>query len=176
MIETTYSKSQSEMGGVLALDVGSTTGVCYMSTSGEIEELSIIKLTSKAKGFKKLVSAYECLRKTMVLLMPSIVVIEGALTCKGKYGESAKIELHGVYKLVLQQFDFEPTIVYPSTLKKFITGNGRSSKDEVRKAVNENYPDLKFKTHDQSDAAALAIWGYQTHFLEETRQEVLWRT
>ena len=165
MIETTYSKSQSEMGGVLALDVGSTTGVCYMSTSGEIEELSIIKLTSKAKGFKKL-----------VLLMPSIVVIEGALTCKGKYGESAKIELHGVYKLVLQQFDFEPKIVYPSTLKKFITGNGRSSKDEVRKAVNENYPDLKFKTHEQSDAAALAIWGYQTHFLEETRQEVLWRT
>jgi len=57
---------------------------------------------------------------------------------------------------------------YPSTLKKFITGNGRASKMEVSQAVVLKYPELKvFLTQDRAwkerfhqnmfDAVALGI-------------------
>ena len=56
----------------------------------------------------------------------------------------------------------------PSTLKKFITGNGRASKMEISRAVVLKYPDLKvFLTQDRAwkelfhqnmfDAVALGI-------------------
>jgi len=57
---------------------------------------------------------------------------------------------------------------YPSTLKKFITGNGRATKMEVSRAVVLNYPELNvFLTQDRAwkerfhqnmfDAVALGI-------------------
>lgn len=53
-------------------------------------------------------------------------------------------------------------LVYPSSLKKFITGNGRASKDDLVRAVAALWPDtpgLARVSGDEGDAAGLATMG-----------------
>ena len=166
MIRVTSQYNVFAYGGLLGIDVGATTGYAYANPSKELCELGLIKLTSQAKGFKKLSTARADLATVLDLTRPSVVVIEGALASgKGFGGAASKIELHGVYKLALEEYGkARLEVIYPSSLKKFMTGHGRSSKDLVREAVNDHYPEAEFVTHDQSDAAALVIWGLAEKF------------
>jgi len=53
-------------------------------------------------------------------------------------------------------------LVYPSSLKKFLTGNGKASKEELIRVVARLWPDtpgLHLMSGDEGDAAGLATMG-----------------
>jgi Holliday junction resolvasome RuvABC endonuclease subunit len=58
----------------------------------------------------------------------------------------------------------EQVYVAPTSLKKLITGSGRSKKDEVRAYIQKQYPFIEIKNDDESDS--LALFYYYTKMLQ----------
>jgi Holliday junction resolvasome RuvABC endonuclease subunit len=82
-------------------------------------------------------------------------------TCLEGYSHGAKNgreqagELGAAVKLVLHSFDIIPTIVPPTSLKKFTTGKGNAGKNEMLLAVYKKWG-FEFKNDNEADAFALA--------------------
>ena len=64
----------------------------------------------------------------------------------------------GIIKLLLYKQQISYVIVAPTTLKKFATGKGNSSKSKMEKAVYKNWK-VEFDTEHEVDAFALAMLG-----------------
>src|SRR5690606_38220704 len=64
--------------------------------------------------------------------------------------------------LVLHEIDNEATpyaVVAPTPLKKYVTGRGNASKDEVLAAAIRRWPDAAINGNDEADAYALRAMG-----------------
>lgn len=86
-----------------------------------------------------------------------LVLIEGYAFVDGNAGELDRIELGGVIRDRLA--DVAPIVeVAPATLKKFATGNGRASKDEMIGALASRHMHA-FTSNDEADAFALLMLG-----------------
>lgn len=76
-----------------------------------------------------------------------------------KFGREQAGELGAVVKLILMEWLPDParfpTIVAPSSLKKFVTGEGRAAKDNMLLGVYMKWG-VKYKDNNQADAHALA--------------------
>ena len=58
--------------------------------------------------------------------------------------------------------------IYPVTIKKLITGNGRAMKEEVAECLEKYIGKQDYKCDDESDAAAVAIsWLIQQGQIKE---------
>ena len=87
-----------------------------------------------------------------------VVAMEGY--ANGKTFNREKMgELGGVVKLAhATVFGFDPEIVPPTTLKKFVTGKGTASKDDMIAAVNSKW-DPSVKNNNIADAYGLAEYA-----------------
>src|SRR5690606_1478975 len=68
----------------------------------------------------------------------------------------------GVQTCALPIFDNESipyAIVSPTSLKKYVTGRGNASKDEVLAAAIRRWPDAAINGNDEADAYALRAMG-----------------
>jgi len=63
----------------------------------------------------------------------------------------------GVFNELLK--DYKTEYLAPTTVKKTITSNGKSSKEVLQKALIKKYPNVKFKNTDESDALAVVYTG-----------------
>lgn len=84
-----------------------------------------------------------------------IAAVEGYAFAKNVRGQYSKAELHGAVILILRSLTIPTIIVPPTSLKKFITGNGRAQKWEMIKAINEIYS-LQLLDDNLADAIGLA--------------------
>jgi Holliday junction resolvasome RuvABC endonuclease subunit len=143
---------------ILALDLSLTsTGVCT-TLDGEI---STYRLAPKKeiKGFARLAwfntRIYEALGKGNY----DCIVIENYAMGVGRGGRAFSIgELGGVVRLAVFHSGIKCFLVPPTTLKKFITGNGGSDKSVVSKELYKRYG-VDLNNDDEVDAACLAIMG-----------------
>lgn len=84
-----------------------------------------------------------------------VIALEG-YAMNAKFGREMAGELGGLTRLLaLREFKKAPVIVPPFSLKKFVTGGGPASKDQIRAAVEEKWGE-KIKSHDIADAYGLA--------------------
>jgi hypothetical protein len=87
-----------------------------------------------------------------------LVVVEGP-----SYGShQGQHQLGGLFYLVthvLWQGGITVVVVPPPSLKKYATGNGGASKDEVLAAVVRRYPAVDVRGNDEADALVLAAMG-----------------
>lgn len=78
-------------------------------------------------------------------------------------------ELNGVikYKYYLNNTSIE--VIAPNSIKKYVTGSGKSKKDIVRQSLKDNslFKDIKFKNNDESDSLAVG-YAYILKKLEES--------
>lgn len=89
------------------------------------------------------------------------IILEG-IFIQPKYMNSSEalLKLHGFLMGYFMGSDF--SFIPPSSIKKAITGKGNSSKNIVRKTLEETY-DIQFDNNDQSDAFAVMM----THFMKQ---------
>lgn len=89
---------------------------------------------------------------------PSLIVMEGPA-----YGSPNQMGhmLAGFWWLLAHALEKVAPIavVQPSTLKKYATGNGRASKDEMVAAAVRGFSQVRIKGNDEADALALAAMG-----------------
>ena len=62
--------------------------------------------------------------------------------------------------------------IYPVSIKKLLTENGKAEKHEVAEALKAYLGEMDFKNDDESDAAAVGIaWMIQNNQIKQHIQE-----
>lgn len=110
-------------------------------------------------GAKRLDIIYRTLQRTFRPIAQDfdvqVVAVEG-YAMNSKWGREKAGELGAVTRIVsLRVLKREPLIVAPTSLKKFVTGVGAASKDDMKAKVAEKWGEF-FKSHDIADAYGLA--------------------
>jgi Holliday junction resolvasome RuvABC endonuclease subunit len=83
------------------------------------------------------------------------IALEG-YAMQARFGREIAGELGGVTKVALmRELKRAPIIVPPPSLKKFVSGNGKADKNDIKGAVYEKWG-AQFKSHDRADAFGLA--------------------
>lgn len=125
---------------------------------------------TKLRGPQRLSSIKRRVMSHIETYNPSLVAIEGY-----SYESTNRLadlgEIGGVLRVELFERNIPILVVPPKTLKRFITGNGSASKEQVMQALRDRY---KFHTTNDNvaDAVALAKFAevYKTnksHFRSE---------
>lgn len=106
---------------------------------------------------KRIAFIWEEIHKKFEKYQPDYVAIEDyAYSPQGQktqLGELAGVVKHHLFLMRVPPF----TLVSPQTLKKFATGAGRCSKEEMVEAAQQHYP--KVANHDEADALFLALYA-----------------
>jgi len=98
----------------------------------------------------------------------------------GKYSQTMGVsigKIHGVFESVFQCFEIDYIEPLPNQIKKFITGNGKAEKEEVKKSLENKweYKDIiewsnKSQLYDLYDALGIAVFTYYFHHKKKRRQ------
>lgn len=141
------------MASVLGLDLATQTGWAYFDDHnrlGGVWDLSPGKDQSRPVRLHRL---WRYLNDLNISL--DVVAYEqpGSL-----HGAARKIlpALQGVAELWAFQKGFDIETYTPSQVKKFATGNGRASKEEMMEAAEKEWPGVVIVRHDQADAMWVA--------------------
>jgi Holliday junction resolvasome RuvABC endonuclease subunit len=99
---------------------------------------------------------------------PIYYVREHAFNARGAMSEIGIFEVVGLSNFwAWQHGKCEWYEVYPVSVKKLVTGNGKAQKSEVANAVKMYLGNVEFKNDDESDAAAVAVsWLLQCEQLK----------
>lgn len=88
----------------------------------------------------------------------------GKAARSGSAAISGISEVVGIADLVAwTQCNQEWSEIYPVSIKKIVTGNGKADKTEVANALVRYLPDAAYRNDDESDAAAVAVAWLITH-------------
>ena len=144
----------------------SATAVIVLDESGECVHKVTFK-SDPASGVLGRVIRYVGVSAQLEDLLekyePEICCIEGYSMGSNMAGHSSIIE-HG-YEIRRRLALFSPDIsiyeIPPTTLKKHATGKGNADKSAVVAKMARLFPELEFKTNDETDAAALAMFALQ---------------
>lgn len=127
-------------------------------------EMIVKRFKTDLRGPKLLKYLYEGVWAELLNCKPTGVAIEGyAFGGKGKVYTLG--EVGGVIRLAAQQLETPLIQVPPTTLKKYISGTGKATKDIMIKEIYKNY-DLDFNDNNDADAAGLAILAHEFYETE----------
>lgn len=130
--------------------------------------------TGKGKGVDRLLDIQHFLKASLFGLNSTLgihdVAMEGYAP-GSKFGREMAGELGGMVKMTLHGQNVYPLIVAPSSLKKYATGSGKTSKDQIMMHVLKKWG-AEISDNNAADAYVLAriAAGYADHKYE---QEVL---
>lgn len=138
---------------ILALDPATKTG--YATSNGEVGTLDLTNAKCKLTALEGFVLKVHS--NTPIHLLAYEVASFGAGYRKGKGMQMRTMafhnELRGVLKKVAHQIGARTLEVHPSSVKKFATGNGKATKEDmIRRAEAE------FRVRNITGDEADAIW------------------
>ena len=127
---------------ILAIDPGTRLmGVAFLDKGRLIYHG--VKVIKKGK------SPHETLHKARKIILrlirdfcPHVIVVEKAFFANNRNAALLNVLVDEI-KAIVRRKQLRLVAYSPSALKKFITGNGRASKEEVSRAVVLHYPELR---------------------------------
>jgi Holliday junction resolvasome RuvABC endonuclease subunit len=146
---------------VYALDLSlNSTGICIFTNDGRFVEAMTIDTHKETETKFKLKLIGEKFIELIRKYSPELVVIEQGFTLFNK-STQAIFRVHGVANYIFCSYE---QIYYPATIvKKTCGGAGNLKKEELREIIRVEYPDIEFKTLDESDAFAIG----RTYFIKK---------
>jgi crossover junction endodeoxyribonuclease RuvC len=131
--------------------VGSGTCSVFVSQPGDIREGARLKFhIDRLKEFVQNVGEI------------AAACIEGP-SLKSTNQADGMGQIRGTFLYVLADLGIEAAKIPPTSLKKFATGNGSASKEQMVRAAQKTWPDVRFPTDDAADAAWLAAMCRALH-------------
>ena len=137
-------------------------------------DIDIHKQKSKVHIGKKLLKIYNHIEGLVVKFNPYVVAYE-KMFFRGRSDSAAStIKVIGMIETISEKHNIKSIGVAPPTLKKFITGNGRADKEEMKRSVNLKLIDIVSGNKDnvelimkcsslsnhEIDAFGVALWAY----------------
>ena len=139
----------------------SETGIAIFNIDTyEPIHITSIKTNAKDEYSDRLHMQREYMKDLIDRYPPYEVAIEKGFTA---HNVSTQViyRIHGVAQELFHEC---PQFYYaPTTVKKLISGNGRSSKEVVQASILKRYPAIEFDNEDQSDAVGVAC----SHLIKE---------
>jgi Holliday junction resolvasome RuvABC endonuclease subunit len=152
---------------ILAIDPGTATmGIAFFD-NGKLVYHGVEVVTGRKTPQEKLKEARKRILRLVRDLKPRVLVIEKASFANNRTAALLNV-LTSDIKAITRRKKLGLISYAPSTVKKWLCGNGHASKREVAKAVIAKYPELKvYLTQDRAwkeeyhqnmfDAVALGI-------------------
>jgi Holliday junction resolvasome RuvABC endonuclease subunit len=163
----------------LALDVSLTsTGIAYYnpnySLSSDEEKWYVSRITPKGmKGIERIAHVASIVRSVIHERIEDcrLLVIEGPAFGMQQNNTRAHSlgELHGAIKFFAYEANLDILTAPPSCLKKFVTGRGNATKEEVIAGVKEMW-DMDLPHDDEADAFGLLQLGMAFQSVRERRR------
>jgi len=159
---------------VVGIDASLTsTGIGSM-IYGELDNCLVTSLVkSNRTGVYRLIEIRERVFKAVV--GADLVLIEGYSYASPNQAHQVG-ELGGVLRVMFAECNLKVLEVAPKQLKKFATGNGSSSKEQIAVAAYKKWG-IECRTNDETDAAVLVHIGLaymgNTDSLTAYQQEVI---
>jgi Holliday junction resolvasome RuvABC endonuclease subunit len=94
------------------------------------------------------------------------VFIEGYAMSRNLSFTRATTEMGGIVRYHLRKIELIPIEISPSSLKKFVTGDGRADKNQILAAVRTEF-DCPLSDHNMADAFGLVEIGRMLYMPEE---------
>lgn len=146
---------------VYGLDLSlNSTGICIFTNDGQFVECMTIDTNDLKETKLKLKRIGEDFIKIIKIYEPEIIVIEQGFTLFNS-STQAIFRVHGIANYIFSQY--EQIYLPASTIKKIVGGKGNTTKEEIRDIIIKNYPDVKFKNLDESDAFSICL----AYFIKE---------
>lgn len=146
----------------VSLDVSTTcTGYSKFTMNSETKEFTYEKTDSikaKDKDIYRRFNTMHVAFETLELYTDcDFVVFEDYAFNGNRVTQLA--EMNGLLKYNYTMNGKPIKTIAPSSIKKWVTGFGRGSKDLVRKAISErdDFKHVKFKNNDESDSVAVGL-------------------
>ena len=140
--------------GIAIFDIDTYQPVLITSVSTNDKDEYGNRLYTQREYMKKLIKEYP----------PNEIAIEKGFT---KFNTATQVvyRVHGVTQEVFHEYS--QWYYAPTTIKKVITGNGKSNKDVVQASILKKYPNLDFANNDESDATGIAL----THLIKKHKMK-----
>lgn len=154
---------------ILALDISvHSLGWAYGDGSPTGTEVGTQSFSNCVLDYGFLFSEYKNWLSDMIATYePDIIAMEGTYPgIKGKAGYMLN-NLNGITHTTAYIHDLDRREYAPTTIKKFMTGNGRADKQGVMEAVRER--GFTISNDDEADAIAVLLIAYQLH--QQTKGE-----
>lgn len=164
-------------------------GFCVMQISREGDHAKINQISLASVDNKTKIKPRGQLLQEIVLCVsdlmlnskePLFLVREQSINnCMGKMAHSSTAARTGISSVVgvmdLLAWMYGELIwdeIYPVTVKKLLTGNGKAEKTEVASVLPSYLGEISYKNDDESDAAAVAVaWLISHHQIKPIIQE-----
>ena len=142
---------------VLALDLGHHTGWCVDKKNHGHFDTDGLSIGVELQFFEDKVN------DLMVRFWPFDIVAYERPHLRGWAATFSLIGRAAIIEKLMSRRNIKPISVHPSTIKKFITGSGRATKEDVMEAVKDWRPD------GPDEADAIALWLYTKSKMEEKK-------
>ena len=148
---------------ILGLDPGSITSgfgvVKLINNKIEYIDSGIIKFKKPIDFFEKIQLIYKSFCKISTTYNPNEIALESLIYVKNV---SALAKLSQARGAMISSFSQNPKIRFfeysPNLIKSAVAGHGHADKESIRKMVILTLGvNIEFKSHDESDALAIAI-------------------
>lgn len=144
---------------VVGIDLDSKKIAAVLFVNGEFNQILFFQTKNKNTD-ERLFELYKYFESMIIKhLKPDKVFIEDSIYVSNFRTSKALSESIGNVKLLcrLNQIPFE--IVSNKTWKKEIIGNGNASKEDIKRFVLKQKPDLIDEPQDCYDSFAICLWG-----------------
>ena len=133
------------------------TGFVIINSECTVLEHSRITTDTGRTDYERIEMIWSVISATIAPHTPCTITIENY--AHGGPQLAKAVRLGEIFRNGLDQLGMSWSNVAPSTLKKFATGNGRASKEQMIEAARERWP--MCPNNDEADAFHLACWGLQ---------------
>jgi len=152
---------------IYGLDLSlSCTGIAIFEENGNlVKTLSVPTSPKDGEHGKRLKIIADKLLELKKQYPPNLIVLESGFS-RHAASTQAIFKTHGISEYIF--YDVKIIKFAPSTIKKIITGNGRSDKQQVQDFVLKKFPNIIFENMDQSDSVAIGL----SYFIQETTMKL----
>lgn len=142
----------------LSLDCDSFKIAAAVFDDLKLVEVITVTADKKLDSDKRAQQMYADFSKLLDSLKPDQMVTEKSLYSNNFISSRTITEVISYCKLACGQRSIPYFMVYVPSWKKYITGSGKSTKEEIRKYVLKIYPQLIDDTQDICDAAGIGAF------------------
>jgi Holliday junction resolvasome RuvABC endonuclease subunit len=143
----------------------SCTGISIFEENGNpIKTLSIPTSIKNGEHGRRLKIIADILLELRKQYPPNLIVLESGFS---RHAVSTQVlfKLRGLVDYLF--YDIKEVVYAPSSIKKIITGNGRSDKSLVQQCILKKFPNMIFENEDESDATgAILCWFIENNLIK----------
>lgn len=147
---------------VLAIDPGSVTaGYALLKKEGrKISYIAsgVLKFDGKIEFLHRVKDIHAQTRKLLETFTPDEIALESLIYVKSPDALSKLAQSRGIMLAALAERYHQKIFEYsPNLVKSTVTGHGHADKQGIQKFLKQYFGLSDFKTHDESDACAIAL-------------------